>query len=305
MKYLKHFVLASLVTVLIGFWNLPLVQAQDSRFATFIQADGLYRSGDVTAAEQLYRQVKPAFGEVVSEVPAPIYDAASLSPGGAVYWGNAQDAIATGNDSLVITSLQLLSENEPAFIPASLQLAELLNRKDRRGEAIEVLDRVATLYPQLSDVVMAQAQTLAAANMPLESSIAAREFAILYPDHPQVGDFARLAQEQLDRFMANRQRGNIVGGALNIFGGILTGQRVPWGSLDEAMETYEIINLMASDEKEFGARVAAEYAERLPLETDPRVVDYVTQLGLEVARLMGRDFDYEFFVVQDRRINAF
>ena len=305
MKYLKHFVLAALVTVLVGIWNLPLVQAQDSRFATFIQADGLYRSGDVAAAEQLYRQVKPAFGPVVSEVPAPIYDATALSPGSAVYWSNAQDAIASGNDSLVITSLGLLAENEPAFIPASLQLAELLSSKDRRGEAIEVLDRAATLYPNASDVVMAQAQTLAAAGMHLESSISAREFATLYPDHPQAGEFARLAEEQLGQFMSNRQRDNIVGGALNIFGGIITGQRVPWGSLDEAMETYEIINLMASDEKEFGARVAAEYAAQLPLVDDPLVVDYVTQLGLEVARLMGRDFDYEFFVVQDSSMNAF
>ncbi|MEO0540716.1 MAG: M48 family metalloprotease [Cyanobacteria bacterium P01_A01_bin.105] len=306
MKYLKHFVLAALITAWVGVGNLSLVQAQtDSRFATFIQADGLYRSGDVSAAEQLYRQVKPAFETTVSEVPAPIYDAAALSVGSAVYWNNAQAAIAAGNSDAAINALQLLTESQSEFIPAALQLAEQLQAQDRQDEAIEVLDRAAARYPDASDVVMTQAQTLAAAGLPLESSIAAREFATLYPDHPQAGAFAQLAEAQLDRFMANRQRDNIVTGALNIFGGILTGQRVPWSSWDDAMETYEIINLMASDEKEFGARVAAQYVEQLPLVTDPIVVDYVTQLGLEVARLMGRDFDYEFFVVQDSSINAF
>ncbi|MEL6248531.1 MAG: M48 family metalloprotease [Cyanobacteria bacterium J06627_15] len=307
MKRVKHLVLAALSLVLVTVWNLPLaVQAQDSRLATFIQADGLYRSGDVAAAEQLYRQVKPAFSTPsTATVPEPIYDAAALSPGSAVYWNNAQGAIAAGNDSLVITSLQLLTENQPEFLPATLQLTEVLNGQDRRSEAIEALDRAVTLYPYSAELVMAQAQTLAAAGMHLEASISAREFATLYPDHPQAGEFARLAEEQLDRFMSNRQRDNIVGGALNIFGGILTGNRVPWGSLNEAMETYEIINLMASDEKEFGARIAAEYAAQLPLVDDPVVNDYVTQLGLEVARLMGRDFDYEFFVVRDNSLNAF
>ena len=35
------------------------------------------------------------------------------------------------------------------------------------------------------------------------------------------------------------------------------------------------------------------------------MTDYVTQLGMEVARPMGRDFDYEFYVVQDNTMNAF
>ncbi|MEO0756990.1 MAG: hypothetical protein AAFY78_08975, partial [Cyanobacteria bacterium J06648_16] len=77
MKRVKHLVLAALSLVLVTVWNLPLaVQAQDSRLATFIQADGLYRSGNVAAAEQLYRQVKPAFSTPsTATVPEPIYDA--------------------------------------------------------------------------------------------------------------------------------------------------------------------------------------------------------------------------------------
>ncbi|MEO0456952.1 MAG: M48 family metalloprotease [Cyanobacteria bacterium P01_A01_bin.114] len=327
MKRLKYLLLATLSIVLVSVWNLPFVALAQTpaglaqslspqpspllannpdRFATFLQADALYRQGDIPAAEALYRQVKPEFADhSVATVPAPIYEAEALSPGGLVYWNNAQSALAASNDDQVVLSLQQLMADQPEFIPGVLQLAEFLNDRDRKGEAIEVLDQAATLYPSSAEVVMAQALTLADAGQHIEASVAAREFSVLYPDHPQAGEFAELAEDELDEFLDDREQDSLVGGALSILGGIFTGNRKPWDSWDSAVETYEIVDLMLSDEEKFGAKAAEQYAEQLPLVDDPEITDYVTQLGLEVARLMGRDFDYEFYVVRDNSMNAF
>ena len=75
------------------------------------------------------------------------------------------------------------------------------------------------------------------------------------------------------------------------------------------MATYEIVDLMLSDDKEFGAKIAEQYVQQYAqqglLIEDQEVVDYVTQIGLNIGRLMGRDLDYEFYVIDDNTLNAF
>lgn len=276
------------------------------RQATFLEADRLYRQGDTAAAEKLYRQVKPEFAAHAQPVaPEPIYEATELGTESLTYWNNAQEAVAEGNTRMAVLSLQLLVDKQPGFIPAHLQLAELLQSSDRSEEAIAVLEQAAILYPDSSEIVMTQARALSEAGKHLEASIAAREFALLYLDHPQAREFSDFAKAELNTFMQSRQQNSIAGGVLNILGGIFSGNRVPWESWDSAAETYEIVQLMLSDESEFGSKVADQYAQQLPLVEEPQVLDYVTQVGMAVAQLMGRDFDYEFYVVRDNSMNAF
>lgn len=328
MKRFKYFLLAALGAVIISFVpmtgmaTLPVDKsidrslnqslssspqlAQVNRLSSFIEADGLYRQGQKQAAETIYRQLKPTFSsQSVNELKPPIYDSSELSAGGAVYWRNAQAAMESGQESVLVTSLGLLSESEPEFIPGTLLFADYLMEQERPEEAVAALDAAVTQYPDVPELVMKQAQALSANDQHLEASIAAREFSILYLDHPQASEFDQMAEDELGKFMRDRRTNSLGAGILNIGASILTGQQAPWESLDSAMAAYEIIRLSLSDEKEFGAQIAAQYAQQLPLIEDPEVVDYVTQIGLSIGRLMGRDLDYEFYVVDDDSLNAF
>jgi predicted Zn-dependent protease len=202
-------------------------------------------------------------------------------------------------------ALEQLVKNEPGFILGYVELANLLQENGRNEDAIAVLDQGATIHPYSSEIVMAQVLALSDAGQHIEASIAAREFAVLNLDHPQAGEFEDLAEEELNTFLNGVRNANISGGALTILTNIFIGGQNPWDSWDNAIATYEIIELALSDEKDFGSRAAEQYKQQLPLLEDPEVVDYVTQLGLQVAQPMGRDFDYEFFVVQDNSLNAF
>ena len=281
MKQAKYLLLATLIAVLICFFNLPIVThahvptegtrhspsllaINPGQFATFIEADGLYRQGEFDSAAQLYRQVNPAFANhPITAAPAPVYEATSLSATNLTTWNNAQAALESENTELAVSSLQQVATSQPEFIPGVLQLAEQLNNSDREDEAIELLDGAATLYPGSADVVMAQVQTLAAAGEHIEASIAAREFAILHLDHPQAGDFEDLAEDEFKAFSKKRKRDSIIGGVTNIVVGIFTGNKVPWESWDSAVDTYEVEDLMLSNEKRFGAKAAEQYVEQL------------------------------------------
>ena len=283
-----------------------LMANASSSFAEFVRADTLYRSGDVTGAEQLYRQLKPQFeNHNITAVPEPIYSAEALSAGSAVYWRDAQAAEAADNGDLMTLSLDLLMKEQPEFVPGMLMLANYYNEQGRGDEAIAILDRAATRYPGSPDIVMMQAKTLADNGKHVEASIVAREFSVLNLDHPQSSEFAKLAKDELKKFSKQRQEETVTNGVINIITGIFTGKRVPWDSWESVGSTYKMITQMLSDEKDFGAEAAKQYKEQLPLVENPEVIDYVTQLGLQVARPMGRDFDYEFYVVKDNSINAF
>jgi predicted Zn-dependent protease len=59
-------------------------------------------------------------------------------------------------------------------------------------------------------------------------------------------------------------------------------------------------------EVSLGQQTAREMNARLPLVTDPRVTDYVTHLGMAIARTTSRaDLDWKFYVVNTPDVNAF
>ncbi|NEQ44602.1 MAG: M48 family metalloprotease [Leptolyngbya sp. SIOISBB] len=289
--------------------------------AAFVEADQLYRSGDIAAAEEIYRQLKPEFADrAVSQVIEPIYEPASLDSADLAYWDAAQGALANNQTSGAIGALQQLIAAEPGFIAAPLELAQLLQDDDRDSEALEVLEQAATIHPYSSDIVMAQVRALADDGQHLEASIAARSFAILNLDHPQAGEFRAIADDELNAFTSGQNLRNIILAAANLTvetlpdildGGFLNPGNIFNSSgsiLNAAQDIEELVQKVSrafADESELGALLAEEYKQTLSLVDDPEVVDYVTQLGLEVAQLMGRDFDYEFFVVRDNSLNAF
>ncbi len=288
--------------------ELIVSQANGSTSSPFIEADQLYRNGQIDEAVALYRQLKPEFEPAV-EIVDPIYEAGSLSPEAQVYWTNAQTAIDDGDEALALETLQQLYAADPEFIPGTLALAEILAEEDQEDEALELLERAATNYPYLPDVIMTRVEALSDADDHLEASIAAREFALVNLDHPQAEDFEEIGDKEYKRFTRSRRRGGIIGGLVNMATRVITGDG-PFESLDNALETADIIKMMVGDESALGAQLAEGYKQQLTLVEDEdkeqaSVARYVTQLGLEMAQLSGRELEYEFFVVQDTSINAF
>ncbi|MEM6437745.1 MAG: hypothetical protein AAF773_28390, partial [Cyanobacteria bacterium P01_D01_bin.115] len=280
--------------------------ASGNRLAAFVEADQFYRQGDVATAETLYRELKPAFStDAVSQVVEPLYEPEALDSASLAYWNAAQQAIAANQTSGAVVALEQLVAAEPAFVVAPLQLAEILAEEDRGGEALAVLEQAATVHPYSSDIVMAQVEALADDGQHLEASIAARSFAILNLDHPQAGEFGNRAEDELNTFLNNQRNQNITDTAIGIGIGTIFGN-APWDSTDNAVDTYERIARLFQDESVLGGEIAdqlkADYRQSGRLVEDPEIVDYVTQLGLEVAQLMGRDLDYEFFVIRDASI---
>ncbi|MGF1537783.1 MAG: M48 family metalloprotease [Elainellaceae cyanobacterium] len=288
--------------------DAPVLSGQPIAFAspainTFIEADTLYRNGDVEAAAALYRQVKPDFETTLPEIPEPVYDPEALSPETQVYWAAAQAAMEEGDEEAAIEPLQQVFAAQPEFIDGTLTLAQMLQEEDQEEEAIAVLEQAAVMYPDSAEIVMAQVLALAEEDEHLEASIAAREFALLNLDHPQSREFQDIADEEFGRFQKKRRRRGIFSGIGNILTRVFTGD-APWESWDSVLETAGLVRMMVGSESEVGAQLAAGHRRQVTLVEDPEVVDYVTQLGLQVARLSGRDLEYEFFVVQDDAINA-
>jgi predicted Zn-dependent protease len=287
--------------------------AAERRLQLLIEGDRLFMQGQFAEADRLYRQAKAPEGEAedlsdanaeISERPQPITDPAQLSPAGQVYWREVEAGRESGLETRVEVPLQLLTEEHPEFIPGQLAYADYLIARDRPEEALSTLERSTSLYPNEPRLVQAQVETLAASEQWLPAAIAARQFALLNPDHPQAEEFAVLADDYEGRFrsrmrnrLVRRTIGNVLAGAA---GFVVTGN--PFGPL-AALETTI---MMARGESNVGESIANRANRELEMVTDEEVVAYVNEIGQEMAEFAGRDeFEYEFYVVQDDDLNAF
>ena len=189
------------------------------RFRQLATADRLYQAGDVAAAEKIYRQVKPPFPTATQPVPIsssstadlvpatttaddrplPFSDPEKLSPAGKVFWREAEAGIQTNMETRIFVPLQLLVEKSPEFIPGHLRLAEQLEANDKLEEAASVLERATSLYPDQPELLKAKIVLLVKTEHWLEASIAARQFALLYPTDPAAPEFLALADDNLKR----------------------------------------------------------------------------------------------------------
>jgi len=80
---------------------------------------------------------------------------------------------------------------------------------------------------------------------------------------------------------------------------VLTGN--PFSPLSAVQTTA----MLMRGESAVGESVAKDAKEELELIDDPLVVDYVNEIGRRIATVAGRDFNYEFHVIMDDRLNAF
>jgi Zn-dependent protease with chaperone function len=286
------------------FFSLSLlsnsVTAQDSNsLQTFIAADKLYLSGKKTAAEQLYRQVKPPFPQQAKiQSIQPFSDPEKLSPAGGVYWRNAQRGMRENLESLIFVSLEKIVEEEPGFIPGYLQLVKAFNQYEQPEKALATLEHGISLFPDSLELVIADVKQLENTEQWLEASIAARQFAIIHSNHPQASQLQEIAEQNLDHFKGELNTELIATGILGSVGGLVTG--------DEGSTALQIAPLLLSGESDFGAVAAEQYKQPGVLIDDPQLTEYVNKVGQKIAALMGRDeFAYEFYIIRDDAVNAF
>lgn len=270
------------------------------------EGDRLYQAGDKARAEKLYREAKPLFAGA-SEKKAqlePITDLAQLSPGGRVYWREAELGLEQKLESRIFVPLKLLTETYPQFIPGHLRYSQALESYNRSEEALAVLEKAATLYPNQPDLAKARVAALEKNENWIEAAIAARQFALLNPNDPANSDFSTRADQNLKRYQArlrSRLRGNLIGNIVTgALGYALTGDL--FGPLSAVQNTV----LLLRGESAIGERVVKQAKRQLELVDDKEVLSYVDELGQKLANAAGRkEFKYEFYVVLDDQLNAF
>ncbi len=280
----------------------PEKQAQQK---LLIEADRLYQSGQTAAATALYRQVKRPFSNSTATKPPtdPIHDPTQLPPGGRVYWREAQAGAKLKLKTRIFVPLRLLVKEYPEFVPGHLQLAESLVADRKSEEALAVMARAAALYPSQPELQKGLIQQQTQAKQWLEASITARQFALLNPDHPEAPEFSRLSAEYQDRFRArlrtqitNNTIGSFITGALGI---AITGSPIP------GLSALQTSILLLRGETAVGNAIADRAKRQLPLIEDPEVQAYVDKIAQKLTPIAGREFNYQFYVVNDEKLNAF
>ncbi|HLO87549.1 MAG TPA: M48 family metallopeptidase [Nostocaceae cyanobacterium] len=277
-----------------------------ARQQKLIEADKLYLAGNIPEAEKIYREAKEPFANtgVIPERKPAIIDPEQLSPGGKVFWREGIAGIEKNLQTKALVPLQLLVEKYPEFIPGHIRYAEALQKYDRTKDALDVLERATSLYPNQADLVKTRVTTLAGAKKWMEASLAARQFAILNPQDPQAVEFTKLADDNLNRYKAYIQeeiRGNalanIITGAV---GYAVTGSLLgPFSALDSTI-------LLLQGEGSVGESVANQARKQLDLILDEPTLAYVNDIGQKLAKIAGRnEFKYEFFVIPEDSLNAF
>lgn len=272
-----------------------------------IEADKLYLGGQFAAAEKLYREAKTPFATIPNSVvrPPAIVDPTQLSAAGRVYWREAEAAFQHNIATRLMVPLRLLVQQYPAFIPGHLRLAQALQKFDHDQEALEVLERATTLYPEQPDLVQAQVTALADAKKWIEASLAARQFALLSStNREQAAQFTQLADTHLERYrkhLRSELQGNMIANVLTgALGYALT------GNLLGPFSAVQTTTMLLRGESAVGESVANQAREQLEIVTDKAVVDYVNEIGQKLAQVAGRqDFKYEFYIVLDQDLNAF
>ena len=282
--------------------------APDPNLQILIEADKLYQAGDIRAAETLYRQAKPPWPQnpdsPIEPLSAPITDPQLLTPGCGVYWREAQAGLESNLETRIFVPLKFLVEQCPQFLPGHITLATAHQKYSRLPDAVAVMERATTFYPDDPQLLRTKIEVLVASKLWLEASIAARRFSLLNPEHPDAAEFTLIADENLGKFRSYIRKmitgnaiANVITGAASI---ALTGN--PLG----ALSAVETLMLLSKGESGIGESVAKDARENLPMVEDEEVVAYVNEIGQKLAKVAGRsDFEYEFYVILDPEINAF
>jgi Zn-dependent protease with chaperone function len=274
------------------------------------EADRLLLAGRREEAIALYRQVKTPFATnaAVAPIAAPILEPSQLPPAALVFLREADAGEQSKLFSAIKVPLQLLVEQYPQFIPGHLRLAAFLeSQKDLQG-AQSVIEKALVLYPNQPELVRAMINFNVRDQKWIEASLAARQFAILNPEHPRAAEFSALSGQYMQKFQA-QLRGQIRESAITSAFTGLVGVAVTGSPLSSVNTVQSMVYLMRGETAVGNGAVRAikQQAKRQPiLVEDPMVTTYVNNLGQKLAKLAGRnEFQYEFYVLADDSLNAF
>ncbi|MFQ3629647.1 MAG: M48 family metalloprotease, partial [Cyanobacteriota bacterium] len=269
------------------------------------EGDALWQMGLRQQAEARYRLAKAPFDEVeVVEVPPLVIDPEALSPEGQVYWREAEAGRSQNSRPRMESALRLLTEQYPEFVPGHLRYAEVLAEGDRSDEALAVLERAVGLYPDSADLARARVAALAENRQLVEAAIAARQFALMYPDDPAAAEFEALAAQHAQTFRNRLERDLRAGAIANLLTGALGFALT--GNLFGPISSIQTGIALLRGEENVGGAIARRAARQLPLIQDEAVNAYVNEIGQRLAAMTGRsEFEYEFFIIRDRSLNAF
>jgi len=283
--------------------NIPLNAPLNltGTLATLAQADRLYLQGDIRGAERLYRQAKPAFSTTeTTDLPERI-TAAELSPAAQVIWQQAQTAIARDRETEVENLWTQLLSSAPGFIDGQLAIANYLIDANEEDLVVEALEEAATRFPDDAEIARTRVKALRKDRKRLEASIAARQFALANPEHPDAAEFNQLADEYMGNFRRVLRERIALRGLGSVAIGVLTGR-----TETAIFDGLQLAQLMAMGESGIGSSIANQVKQQTKLVTDEVVLNYINELGQKVAERMGRDeFEYEFNIIEDKGINAF
>ncbi|EDX84788.1 peptidase, M48 family [Synechococcus sp. PCC 7335] len=287
----------------------PSVTAEERvRRKLLIQADREYAAGNFAAARALYQQAKDQTWLIPQQFstlpPEPFTDEASLRPGAAVYWREAQAGANNQTPAQTLTALGLLTEEYPAFIPGHLRYAIALQENDQPEAASDVLEAALTLYPGQSDLLLAQIDFFMAQEQWLEAAIASRQFVVLNSDHVATEQQQQLADQNLQRFQQETRAEIREGAIANVITGAL-GYALT-GSIFGPFTAANSAILLLQGENTVGAQVSNQIRQRIPMLQNPEALGYVRRIGNRLSQATGRrDLDYEFHIILDPNLNAF
>ena len=81
--------------------------------------------------------------------------------------------------------LQEFVAQHSEFVPGHLLLAKILQKNKKETEALQVLEKAASLFPDSAEIVEVHVKALRKEKDYLKASIAARQFFLVNPDSPE------------------------------------------------------------------------------------------------------------------------
>jgi predicted Zn-dependent protease len=283
----------------------PTTADPDEVMRLLSEGDALWQMGLRQQAEARYRLAKAPFDETtVAAVLPSVVEPAALPPEGQVYWREAEAGRSQNSRPRMESALRLLTEEYPEFVPGHLRYAEVLAGGDRPDEALAVLERAVGLYPDSADLARARVAALAENRQLVEAAIAARQFALMHPEDPAAPEFEALAAQHTETFRNRLERDLRAGAIANLLTGALGFALT--GNLFGPISSIQTGIALLRGEENVGEAIARRAARQVPLIQDEAVNAYVKEIGQRLAAMTGRsEFEYEFFIIRDRTLNAF
>ena len=228
-------------------------------------------------------------------------DETQLSPDARAIWDETQSEIDRNRESNVERLWPRLIDAAPGFIDGQLITADYLIDGNEEDLVIPQLEELATRFPNDAEIARIHVKALQEDRQRLEASIAARQFAIANPDHPDAAEFNQLADDYMSSFRRVLRERIALQGIGSVAIGVLTGR-----TSTAVFDGLQLVQLMAMGESGIGDFVANQVKQQSKIITDPEAVTYINNLGQQVAQRMGRDeFEYEFYIIEDDSLNAF